>query len=248
MLLLDDHKQKIRQCFNKAAPTYDQYCHAQKHIGKTLIHRLIHYKGSADNIIDLGCGSGIVTEQLALNLSYKLFYAIDMADQLLAIAHKRLMRYEIKIKEGDFAQFSYANRLFDLAFSNMALQWSTKLDDTLLMIDKNLAKLGFLAMSMPLLGTFSELVSCAKGDFFTAEEVSQLLFRTGFEQIDYFSEVIMVPFDSAISALKAIKALGANYTVKKQHVPLRGKSFLNQFTDKPFLLSYRIGYFIARTK
>ncbi len=250
----EHHKESVRRCFNKAVSTYDAHCNTQKLIGNTLLNRFLCYTSRVENIIDLGCGTGLITEQLALKFRYKNFYAIDIADKLLLKAKERLTPYGIKTHEGDFNNFSYKDILFDLAFSNMALHWGLRFDQILFTIHQNLVPRGFIAISLPLVGTFSELVFCAKNHFLSISDISHLLSKVGFEEIEYFSESLVVNFDSVVTALKTIKAVGANYTLEKLHKSLRGKSFLTehvnllQRSDGMFSLTYRIGYFIARKK
>ena len=71
-------KSKIKECFNKAADTYDANCYIQKIAGKKLMSYLSEYVYKPDNILELGCGTGIVTEILANQYNnYNQFYALD---------------------------------------------------------------------------------------------------------------------------------------------------------------------------
>ena len=87
------HKKNICQCFNKAANTYDDHSSTQQHAGKKLISLLLNDCRRADRMIDLGCGTGTTTEQLAKRIHYQHFHAIDIADQLLAKTECRLSAY-----------------------------------------------------------------------------------------------------------------------------------------------------------
>ena len=132
----------------------------------------------------------------------------------------------------------------------MALQWAIDLAQTLLSIYQHLASEGWIAFSLPLAGTFHELTTAVKNNFFSAKEIAQLLATAGFSQIDYFNEWTVTHFSQRIAALKAIKAMGANYLLDRKQVSLRSKFSLNNLNKiiTASSLTYHIGYFIARKK
>jgi len=240
--MLNQTKQGIRRAFNKAADTYDDFCHIQKTIGVELIQRLSKIGSYYQHIIDLGCGSGVVTELLALQINYQQFHAIDFADQLLVKANKRLSHYSVDVIENDF-DFIH-DKKFNLAFSNMSLQWSCDLLHTLKIIYENLHSNGVLAFSIPLFGTFNELNSMSVNHFYQLEEIINLLYQSQFDLLFKRTDVIQTHYDSTKSALNTIKSIGANYLVDRPINSLHGKSFLLQTNIRS--LTYHVGYFIAR--
>jgi malonyl-CoA O-methyltransferase len=248
--LIDKTKQDIRRCFNKAALTYDNHNVMQQQTGTALITLLQKHCHQPQKIIDLGCGSGSVTEHLARQFKYELFHALDISEQLLFKARERLFAYSVDVYEGDFDYLREPNILFDLAFSNMALQWSSSLGKTLASIHNNLASGGILAFSMPLHGTFAELNQFAKNNFYEADTVIAMLAKNHFVTLEYSVEPVSFSFDSLYSALKTLKAVGANHVFNKPHNALRGRSFLHDLTqaDENFVFTYVTGYFIARKK
>ena len=218
----------IKNSFNKAAHKYDDNCQLQLETGDTLLSLI----SSANNVIDLGCGSGITTEKL----KYKNLYALDISNELLALARLRLGKKDITYLEMGYDDFSGLN--LDLAFANMSLQWSDDLELSLNNIKKNLNTTGVLAFSIPLSGTFSDLKTSTMS-FLSAAQVKELL--SSWEIIHSKTEEINYLFPNLIEALKSIKSVGANYCKDKKYtLPSRDKS--------PYLLKYNIGYFIARKK
>lgn len=250
----NDHKYKIQQSFNRASLTYDEYSYPQQMIGCKFIHLIRQYLSECESIIDLGCGSGIVTEQLAQALKYKQFYAIDIADQLINRAKKRLTSYPVEYFQDDFENLSFKNNLFSLIFSNMALQWSPTLYTTLQYIREFMPSNGLLAFTIPLAGTFSELVSASRNHFYSLETIQLYLMNAGYEPLHCDKQSLTIAFDSWIKALRSIKATGANYLFKRKNKSLSGKGLLSgngsahhgQHLTKIKSLSYHVGYFIAR--
>lgn len=215
----------IKNCFNKAASSYDSHCHLQLATGEKLISLI----DSADDVIDLGCGTGITT----CKLKYKKLYCLDISEELLLQAKKRLANKNVTFLDISFDNFSGLE--LDLAFANMSLQWSENFKVTLNNIRSNLKPNGILAFSIPLAGTFADLKTEVL-PFLSMEEVKQFL--ADWQIIYANSEEINYVFPSLIDSLKSIKAVGANYCrTRSKKVISRDKS--------PHVLKYHIGYFVA---
>ena len=216
---------KVQDYFNKAAESYDLNCQLQTHTGE----KLLKLCPAKETIIDLGCGSGIITQKL----SYKKLYALDIAGQLLQKAKTRLNNQNVIFLEESFDSFSGLE--LDLAFANMSLQWSNDLSLTFNNIKSNLKPGGLLAFSLPLAGTFANLTS--RLAFHSEQEIKALL--KDWQIIHHSSEEISYNFPSLIDALRSIKAVGANYCPNK-------KMELISRDKKPSSLKYNIGYFMAK--
>jgi malonyl-CoA O-methyltransferase len=235
----------IRDHFNRAAHTYDDYCHLQSYVGERLIQQLKNHLSFADKILDLGCGTGIVTESLAKQISFCEFHATDIAEQLLTKAQQRLP--SAQVYEMDFnALPTQPTHTFDLLFSNMALHWSTHFFTALSQFKKIAKPKHILAFTIPLSGTLLELkTQFAIREFHTAAQIEQFLLQCGYELAYNQQEAIQVAFETPLEALRSIKRIGANYVTHRTHSGLRGKSFLTSQAQQQ--LSYHIGYFIARS-
>lgn len=241
---------QIIRCFNKAANTYDAHANIQQLAGCKLIKLLVNYMLKANNIIDIGCGSGFTTEKLVMQYPYQRFYAIDIAEQLLKVAKKRLAAYCIDIHEQDFDNYDFPFS-FDLAFANMSLQWSNNLGKLLSNIHYSLENNGIVAFSIPLNETFSELAATSKNKFYSSTNIIELLKQEKFTLLNHNYETLTIYYDSWIKAFKAIKSTGANYLKNRQHKSLRGKAYFHSMinssqTQQIKALTYHIGYFIAR--
>ena len=237
------HKNNIRLCFNRAALTYDQGSYPQQIIGNNLIGLICKYLTSYNTIIDLGCGTGIITEQLARCIHYKFFYAIDISEQLILHAQSRLLPRGINVFTQDFDQLNFPDILFDLVFSNMALHWSGDILSSLQRINHSLAPNGIIACTIPLTGTFAELPSTSRNEFISLAELQKQLHTSGLTLLECYSEQFTFAYSSRLNALKSIQATGANYLFNRKNKSLANKS---PMPSAPHKLSYNIGYFIAR--
>lgn len=245
-------KSHIKRRFNKAAVSYNQNNAVQLIAGDKLIQDLLHYGNQFDSIIDLGCGTGVVTKKLAEAMHYKSFQAIDIAPNLLILAKAELSNYPVVIQQSDFDNFTFFHNRFNLVFSNMALQWSLQFANTVTSIYDCLNSDGLFAFSLPIAGTFPELNPALTLSFYSIEAIASLLMTKGFTILYSSTQLITSQFDSLMLALKSIQKVGASCRFNQTNSSLRGKSFLNniaaeKFTDHTaFSLTYNVGYIIAR--
>lgn len=236
-------KNKIRKLFNHAAPTYDAHACAQFTIGEKLLKLISAYTFSSPRIIDLGCGTGFITQKLLHQFKHADCHAVDIADQLLESARKRL---DAKIYEADFDDLPPYDHQFDIIFSNMALQWSSNLISSFNKISLLSNANGLLAFSIPLPGTFTELAPhFAINPFFTANLINEILECCGYDVAINTNESLRIPFPDTLSALRYIKKIGANFVLENNSHYL-GAEFIkkNPITE----LTYHIGYFVAIKK
>lgn len=98
---------------------YQKAAIPQREWGKNLISK-ISLKGN-ETILDLGCGDGSVTEQLALLVPTGKVIGIDASVGMIQTAQK-ILRKNLDFIHMDMNNLSYANQ-FDLIFSNAALHW-----------------------------------------------------------------------------------------------------------------------------
>jgi malonyl-CoA O-methyltransferase len=235
--------EKIRDCFNRATH-YDQHCQLQTSVGNQLIKLLTEWAPRQPRILDLGCGTGKITQQLLRVLPYQHLYALDTAGQLLTQAKKRLYQPNITFIEADFNRMLAFKQTVDIVFSNMALHWSTDLGMTLAAIQSTLTKNGLLAFSLPVTGSLTELENeVAINPLMSPTYIKQQLNQHNYILNTYLIEKITLEFPEPLAVLKSLKNIGASHVIQRRHHTLRGKSFINKLTRSR--LTYVIAYFIA---
>jgi len=235
----------IADYFNRACNTYDNHCDLQTTVGKKLITYLQTYINHTGSIIDIGCGTGITTKKLADSILYQQFHAIDLANDLLLKANKRLANYSIRIYQANFDHLTYSPYRFDIIFSNMSLHWSEDLFLTLAQLNQLIHPSGLLIFTIPLDGTFTELNNHFEvNKFYSAKKIITGLTNAGYRIIAQQEETISSTFNTTLETLRSIKLIGANHTIAKKQNSLHGKTFFKKINIQQ--LSYHIGYFIAK--
>lgn len=91
----------------------------QKEWGNDLISGLA-FKGN-ETVLDLGCGDGILTEQLSLFVPHGKVIGIDASINMIETA-KMINRGNLQFKHMNINEINFQNE-FDLIFSNAALHW-----------------------------------------------------------------------------------------------------------------------------
>jgi malonyl-CoA O-methyltransferase len=238
----------VKKAFNQAADQYDASCALQLNTGLTLIDLLKNYCTNSTNILDAGCGTGILTKEIAATFQYKILYAIDIADQLLVHAEKKLKNSNIHIELADYNDMYDMDVLFDMIYANLSLHWSDNFGKTLASMHNKLNENGMLGFSIPLLGTFKEIKNdCSINTFNELPQIERHTLDAGFHIIYMKAQEIIFDFDNALKALKSIKSVGANYVdTKSRNVSFKKMKKFIQSNNNSFRLSYNIGYFIVK--
>jgi len=99
---------------------YKQASTQQKAWGRKLIAEL-EFKGS-ENILDLGCGDGLLTAELAKLVPDGFVLGIDASESMIATAKKYNAGANVRFELLDINAIDFESE-FDLVFSNATLHW-----------------------------------------------------------------------------------------------------------------------------
>jgi len=79
----------------------------------------------ADLVLDVGCGPGMVTRDIA-HLTRGKVVAIDGSEDMIAVAKKILKDYKnVEFRVGDAENLPFEDNLFDIVTCNLLLMWAT---------------------------------------------------------------------------------------------------------------------------
>ncbi|MEA1990230.1 MAG: malonyl-ACP O-methyltransferase BioC [Pseudomonadota bacterium] len=147
-------RQHIQQHFNHAAPSYDDAAILQKTVAERIDERLELTTIEPKTILDLGAGTGLLTEQVIRRYPSAQLFAVDLSPSMLKIATPRFtaprwpalntkvnqflqnckLTKELASKKAatainaDVYQLPFADNSVDLIVSNLMLQWCDDLD------------------------------------------------------------------------------------------------------------------------
>ncbi|MGC9196249.1 MAG: methyltransferase domain-containing protein [Syntrophobacteraceae bacterium] len=156
--------QSISARFGAAAKTYDLESEAQRAVAKKL-SGLFPPPEQIESILEIGCGTGHLTEVLAGRFPLATIEALDISAQMIDSARRRIgqcgrLRWHVV----DAMRFSPGNQ-FSLIASSSALHWITPAGEILSRIGSMLMEKGSLVAALMVEGTLEELHEARAGLF-----------------------------------------------------------------------------------
>lgn len=118
----------IKRNFSRCAKDYDRYASVQNRCGEILAEGAA--LGQAEEIMDIGCGTGAYTYLLQGRFPQARIKAVDISPEMIVQAKKKLDSENIEFLAEDFEIGSFREK-FDLISSNATFQWMSSLDGAL---------------------------------------------------------------------------------------------------------------------
>lgn len=248
----------IARSFHQAAATYDAECYqANKRVSAPaslqaqsadiLLARLKQQRTGkkANNLLDLGCGTGVHQEQLkAFSHTY---LGVDLAYGMVRLAYDKNRQQKAKKKnenlylQADAHALPFASASLDLIFSNLALQWcghQQRVAEELYRVCKTHAEVHFstlVAGSLPEFQQLQQLGLLTKVNQYPLPITWVKHLQTaGFQQINWQLVPIQCFYPSPAALLASIKNIGASVQQqepqqkKQQLAGLKTPSWLKQ--------------------
>jgi malonyl-CoA O-methyltransferase len=212
--------------FAAAAATYDAHSDVQRHAAQRLAeHIAVAGLPPQAQVLEIGCGTGHLTEQLVSRLPGAHIVATDIAPAMVAACRERLIRFPgVTYAVMDGMHPALAGPA-DLICANLAAQWFDDLPGTIEELGKLLAPGGILALSLLGEGSFHEWrTACARHGLrpgtltFPAARQLAAAFPAG-GNIDLVQETWLDHPASGLDFLRALRAIGAD-TPLPGHKPL----------------------------
>ena len=253
----------IQRRFSAAAHTYHEHASVQQTIGERLAEMIDHdFEPSA--ILEIGCGTGVLTRLLLDVFPGTPICAVDLSDRMIEQA-RRYCGFTRRVEwcTADAAGFA-ADRKFSLIISNCALHWVVPIERAFLNLAPQLEPGGQLICSVMLNGTLQELHDTRlhvaprkkpRGQLPSENEVMEAITKSSLDILKAKIEPFEIAYNSAQTFLRAIHdqgLTGGTYS-SAQHPLTRGELELlcrlyekNYSTLGGVRATYRAGFFIAR--
>ena len=148
----------VARHFSRAAQTYERGASLHRHVAARLLETLPDPGAiGAGRILEVGCGTGVLTEPLRRRYPAASLCVLDLAEGMVASVRERWgqdPRMEFVV--ADIREFS-SPRPFDLIVSSSALHWATPLDRTFANLKRLLSVEGQCCVALMIDGTLGEL-------------------------------------------------------------------------------------------
>lgn len=228
----------VRDAFNRQAYRYNSVSALQAKIAFCLDERLNLLTPNTSTIVDLGAGTGLMTQFLDQRFKPKHFFIVDIAEQSLKINQQKHRNTQSICANANALPF--ADNSVDLLVSNLMLQWCGDLAKTLSECQRVLKNDGLFIFTSFGADTLNELKSswkfvdnsCHVNDFIAMETMSYALLNCGLQNPILETEQLTLTYDTVQDLMYDLKNLGAN-TVPNRRAGLTGKTqfqaMLNQY-------------------
>ncbi|WP_042161428.1 malonyl-ACP O-methyltransferase BioC [Paenibacillus gorillae] len=232
---MNNRKTAIQRQFNRSAEgLYDIHADVQRTMAAQLAKCLIGWHSSgrnADelNMLEIGCGTGNLTELLLNQWPYASITALDIAPAMIKAAEQRFKSSQsgnISFLQADVEMWAAAapSDSVDLIISNACFQWLSHPSQTLSHLKRILRKGGLLVFTTFGPKTFHELhqaftdVYYANGmepqrhglSVLSPDQWKDALMEAGFSTICYQQDLVKEAYTSPREFLQSIKAMGAS--------------------------------------
>ncbi len=116
-----NRKQKIEKYFGSKVSSYNQHASLQKFTAQKLCALLPN--AAPLKILEIGCGTGFLTEELQKKYPQSKILAIDISKEMVSVCAQKFIKYQnISFDIADGEGFLSTEK-FDLIVSNLSIQW-----------------------------------------------------------------------------------------------------------------------------
>ena len=213
---------KIGNNFSRVAPHYEQHADIQYLLAERLLEQIKQKNISPEKILDIGCGTGKLTQALLRQYPYAAVMGLDVSRAMVKAAKDK----GIEAVSADAQELPFRDETFNLIVSNAAYQWVGNLAAAFQEARRILREEGIFIISCFGKNTLKELRDCFGIKENILPEKGALcdgLIAAGFSKINVERDMLHKYFDTTGSLLYWLKSTGANRIYKSQPRISRGR-------------------------
>lgn len=120
---MSDAKAGIARQFDRGASTYDAHADVQKAMADRLMCRLRATGSEFRRVLEIGCGTGYLTGELARGFPKASIVAMDLSPRMVEIAANKVRSPNVEFAVADAESERWEPESFDLVASNATIQW-----------------------------------------------------------------------------------------------------------------------------
>lgn len=219
---------RVRDAFDRAAESYDQFAVLQNEVSRRLLEKLDIVKIKPQLILDAGSGTGMAIPALYERYKKAQLVALDLSENMLnkCAQQGRLFRSPHLVC-ADIEQLPFEDNVFELVFSSLSLQWCNDLNAALVEAKRVLKPGGLFVFTTFGPDTLKELRhSWKKADdagsanrhvnqFIDMHDIGDALLHDGYAEPVMEAEILTVTYDTVDLLMHDLKAIGASVTANE---------------------------------
>lgn len=248
-------KKEVKCRFKRSVGTYNDNAHVQKIIVDRLKKIVDMYvAGTPEKILEIGCGTGLLTSSLKDILSCRELYINDLVEEMCvrtAMANRILSSCCLV---GDIEELPLPGA-YDLIVSSSTFQWFVHPATTFYRLAVALSPGALLIFSTFGPSNLKEIRETAgEGLKYASQSEMYRLLEPCFEVLAFQEEHHKLEFDSPLDVLQHLKRTGVNASGGSE-IWTKGKmqQFADQYrarfcVDGKYMLTYHPFYFVCRRK
>ena len=260
MIVLNNYKTKICNSFSAKAKSYDSFAKIQKVVNERMIDRLDMLNYLPKTILDLGCGTGLLSSLLRKKYNNAEIISVDFSFNMLNVCKEKKLNTSLLC--ADIEDLPVRPMSFDLVVSNFPLHWCQDLQKILYKIQNCLTDKGMFFFSTLGPDSLNEIREAfLKIDnlnhvnkFIDMHHYGDILNELGFIDSVMDIENITLKFNDFFGAINSIRKIGANIMTHEPNKPLTKdnlNTLINSFpksSDNKYPLTYEVIYGTAWAK
>ena len=243
MTLTDLDRNMVARAFDRAAGTYDDHAALQNEVEDRLLERLPFFKLEPSRVLDLGCGTGRGSLALQALFPKARIVSLDWSEAMLRRTGERRGTGAGRVR-ADMHALPFASRRFDLVFSNLAVQWSSREPGLFREVLRSLKPGGLFLFSSFGPDTLNELRSAwaavdprpRVNQFADMHDIGDALVNAGFQDPVMDMELIVLEYRRVMDLMHDLKAIGATNAASQRAAGLMNRTRLRRVIDayEPF--------------
>lgn len=221
----------IKKQFEKSMKDYDKNATVQDLMASKMIFELVKISDNYENILELGCGTGLLTKRAVKHLHFKNYCANDLVEKSKGYVQKVIP--DVTFLAGNALKIKPSKKM-DLVISNAMFQWFDNLDKALEILKLSTAKGGLLAFTTFAPSNFKEIteITGLTLKYKSKDEIEQILIKQGFSVLysEDFYEVMT--FKTPLELLAHMKNTGVNSLSENTWTVKKVKEFCDKYAKK----------------
>ena len=250
---MEINKEEVEQRFRRSRASYNDNARVQKMIVDRMVPMILSsVKRVPEKILEIGCGTGLLTSQLQRTFPNVDLYLNDLVEELCYHAATINQVPQTCCFPGDVEKL-FLPLSFDLIASASTFQWFTTPEETFMKLSKQLEQNGVLVFST--FGKFNlqeiRLTTGGGLDYRSKEELEKML-KPYFRIEGMEEEFHTLESDSPLAVLQHLKKTGVNVSGDptiwtKGRMDAFIKDYNARFAvDGKVTLTYHPFYFVCR--